>query len=65
MEDRITDLETKICFHEQTLEELNQLIIEQQQQIDRLTLQLKKIAEVTDEDEGIVDISLEVPPPHY
>ena len=67
MEDRITDLEMKISFQEQSIEELNQLLVEQQKQIDRLTADLKKILQEAeaDRDEGIVDISLEVPPPHY
>lgn len=67
MEERLTNLETQISFQDQTIEDLNQRIIEQQQQIDLLTKQLKKLTEkVSSQDEpGIVDISLEVPPPHY
>ncbi|MEW5903590.1 MAG: SlyX family protein [Pseudomonadota bacterium] len=35
-EKRLTDLETKISFHEDQLEELNKTVYQQQQQIERL-----------------------------
>ena len=67
MEKRLTDLETKTSFQDQAIEELNELIIEQQKQIDELTQKYNKILEqaAADNESGIVDISLEVPPPHY
>ena len=36
MEERLTELETKAMFQDQTIEELNQAIYDQQQQIDKL-----------------------------
>ena len=36
MEERITELETKVMFQDQTIEELNQVIYDQQQQLDKL-----------------------------
>ncbi len=36
MEERLTELETKVMFQDQTIEELNQVVYEQQQQLDKL-----------------------------
>ena len=36
MEERLTELETKVMFQDQTIEELNQVIYDQQQQLDKL-----------------------------
>ena len=48
MEERLTELETKVMFQDQTIEELNQVIFDQQQQLDRLadevTLLKKQLA---------------------
>ena len=67
MEKRLTDLETKISYQDHFIDELNELVIEQQKQIDKLTQELKKLLEkiAPEDDSGVVDISLEVPPPHY
>ena len=66
MEDRLNELETKICFQDQMIEDLNTLLIEQQAQIDKLSSQIKGMTgQLQLDDPGIVDISLEVPPPHY
>ena len=37
MEERLTELETKVMFQDQTIEELNQVIYDQQQQLDKLS----------------------------
>ena len=64
MEKRLTELETKVTFQEQIIEDLNQRIIEQQKQIDKFLLEFNiKIDPATTS--NIVDVSLEVPPPHY
>lgn len=36
MEKRIIELETRVAFQDQALEELNEALIEQQRQLDRL-----------------------------
>lgn len=43
MEERFTVLETKISYHENDIAELNQVIYQQQQKIDRLETQLQRI----------------------
>lgn len=41
MQDELIELQSKWAFQEQTLSELNQALISQQQQIDQLQLQMK------------------------
>lgn len=66
MEERINELESQLCFQDQTLEELNTLLTDQQKQIDHLTSQINNLKQLFSVDEAdIVDIALEVPPPHY
>ena len=66
MENRLAEIEAKISFSEDLLESLNRTVYQQQQQIDRLQLELRALREqVTDslpaEERGTRD---EVPP-HY
>lgn len=60
----MTILETKVAYQDQIIEDLNQVIIEQQKQIDKLIRMYKELTQDED-DTNIKDISLEVPPPHY
>lgn len=43
MESRITDLEIKLSFSEDLLEELNRIVYRQQQQIDALQQELRSL----------------------
>jgi SlyX protein len=67
MEDRLAELETRVAFQEQTIQELNDVVTRQQAEIDSLSrgyetlkLQLLELAPslVASRDE-------EPPPPHY
>ena len=67
MQDRLTELETRVAFQEQTIQELNEVVTRQQAEIERLSqgyetlkLQLLELAPslVANRDE-------ETPPPHY
>ncbi len=64
MEERLTNLETKISYQDQIIEDLNQVVIELQQKLEKLEKLCKAL---TDDSKGsnIKDHSLEVPPPHY
>ena len=64
MEQRLTELETKITFQDQSIEDLNQVVIELRAKVDELNRQCKRLVEII-EDENIKDSSLETPPPHY
>lgn len=65
IEDRIIELETKLSFQEQTIEELNQVIIEQQKLFDRLQLQIKQLNTKIDETSKHDSQETHEIPPHY
>jgi SlyX protein len=67
LKDRIEELESRIAFQDSTLEELNDVIVKQQFQIDKLeknlemlSAQLKNMAPSL-----IASEKEETPPPHY
>ena len=60
-EERLVRIETQLAFQERSLKELNDVLYEQQQEIDRLT---KKVEELTASIPG-VDAPANEKPPHY
>ncbi len=66
--DRLIDIETKIAFQEQTIKELNDVVYEQQNQIDKLSATcdalVKRIMEMADTGMGS-DAPANERPPHY
>ncbi|OOR98080.1 SlyX protein [Haemophilus paracuniculus] len=64
---RIAELETKLAFHELTIEELNQSLVQQQFAIDKLQTQLRHLAEKFKgvQASNIATQAEETPPPHY
>lgn len=67
LEHRITDLEIKASFAEDTVEQLNQVIVRQQEQIDRLVrelVELRNQATAASEPGGFRSLRDELPP-HY
>ncbi|MDC2826014.1 SlyX family protein [Rodentibacter pneumotropicus] len=67
LENRITELETKVAFQEQLLEELNQALVQQQFDMDKMQLQLRYIANKLKDFQpsNIASQAEETPPPHY
>jgi len=67
MENRIIDLESKLAFQDETINELNEVITDQQQQLDQLREDIRllslRIASVA-ESSGTTE-EKEPPPPHY
>ena len=67
MEDRITELEIRLTHIEDTIDVLNQTVIDQHSLIDQLQLQVemleKKLKAVAAS--NIAPESEETPPPHY
>ena len=63
----IEQLQMKVAFQEDTIECLNQALIQQQKQMDELQLQLKqrvsKISAI--EPSNMASENEEMPPPHY
>lgn len=64
---RIVELESKVAFQEMTIETLNQALIEQQFQLDKMQLQLRHLAEKLTgiASSNVAHQSEETPPPHY
>ncbi len=64
MEERLNDLEIRISFQDQIIEDLNKVVIELRKKVEKMESQNKKMIEILD-DANLKDPSLEVPPPHY
>jgi uncharacterized coiled-coil protein SlyX len=65
MEERFLVLETKAAYHEKEIADLGSVIYKQQQAIDALERQLRKISEQLSGGGGEGDPSEHQPPPHY
>ena len=68
LEKRITELEMKFSYQDQLIEELNEVVVQQQKEIQRLKnlwLQFEEVKLKGGMDQGIKNLSEEVPPPHY
>lgn len=69
MQDELIELQTKLAFQEQTLAELNNALVSQQQQIDRLQIQIKMYEDRLSEVEESAPLSTgqgqDEKPPHY
>ncbi|OOH90307.1 SlyX protein [Pasteurellaceae bacterium 15-036681] len=63
----LMELETKVAFQEQTIEELNQALVHQQFALDKLQNQVRQLAEKLKgiDSSNIASRAEETPPPHY
>ncbi len=63
----LTELETKVSFQDQVIEELNQALIQQQFALDKLQNQVRQLAEKLKgaQISQIASQAEETPPPHY
>ncbi|HEX5055231.1 MAG TPA: SlyX family protein [Gammaproteobacteria bacterium] len=66
-EERIIELETKVAYQEDAIQQLNDIVAEQQRKLDRVESSLKTLAvKFQDVSEGISNINpLHEKPPHY
>ena len=65
-EQRLTDLEIKASFTEDSLDQLNQIIVRQQQQIDQLVREISHLRQSnTDAGVGAPRNPRDELPPHY
>ena len=64
---RIAELEMKVAFQEQTIEELNQALVDQQFALGKLQVQLRHFAEKFKglAASNVASQAEETPPPHY
>lgn len=67
LEDRIADLEMRQAFQDDTIQTLNDIIVEQQRALDRCAAQIRVLAERQAElqSSGGGGLPDESPPPHY
>jgi SlyX protein len=67
LQQRIDDLECKVAFQEQTIDELNEALAQQQLLINKMKDQMKYVVGKMKnmETSNMADPSKEPPPPHY
>ena len=65
LEARINDLESRLAFQDDTIQALNDVLVDQQRLLDRLQLQLAALARRQDEQQNQFDSEDNQPPPHY
>lgn len=64
LEMRINDLESRLAFQDDTIQALNDVLVDQQRLLDRLQLQLAALAR-QDEQQNQFGSEDNQPPPHY
>ena len=63
---RVMELETRLAFQDETIQTLNDELVEQQRMIERLQLQIAALAKrQEDMQSGFGMSEEEAPPPHY
>lgn len=66
VEDRVTELETRLAFQDDTIQALNDVLVVQQRALERLQRQVAALIKRQDEMGGQFEASEEdAPPPHY
>ncbi|PTT87885.1 SlyX protein [Pelomonas sp. HMWF004] len=65
LEQRITDLEIKASFAEDTVDQLNRVVVRQQDQIDRLIRELIELRDRAAAEPGTARTLRDELPPHY
>jgi len=67
LNERIIELESRIAYQERTIEELNLVVTGQQQQIDTLLQDIRRIRAYLKNADGsdVARADEEAPPPHY
>jgi len=66
MEDKITELQTRLSFQEETIEQISRTLVQQQTELHEIRQMMqhlqKQILAVTPSD---IDATHDEPPPHY
>ncbi|NKB34268.1 MAG: SlyX protein [Pseudomonadales bacterium] len=70
MDNKLVDLETKFSFQEDLLQDLNDVVVKQQKEIERLGIEMKhlqeQILDLADSQSGPADsVGVDEKPPHY
>ncbi|WP_085697176.1 SlyX family protein [Pseudomonas sp. B26(2017)] len=65
-EQRVTELESRLAFQDDTIQTLNDVLVEQQRVVERLQLQMAAVLKRQEEMVGqIGSFEEDAPPPHY
>ncbi len=67
MDDRLVELESRLAFQDHTIQELNDVITQQQQQLDLLRVEVERLKQQIKEIDLLqtAPASEEALPPHY
>ncbi|MGP6431205.1 SlyX family protein [Pseudomonas paraglycinae] len=66
LEQRVTELESRLAFQDDTIQALNDVLVEQQRVVERLQLQMAAVLKRQEEMVGqFGSFEEDVPPPHY
>ncbi|WP_455365515.1 SlyX family protein [Kaarinaea lacus] len=67
LEERLTEIESRVAFQDDAIQQLNDVIVRQQRDIDQLTEELKVLKQQlqTLAPSLVVEQAQETPPPHY
>ena len=66
LEARVMDLESRLAFQDDTIQALNDVLVAQQNAVDRLQMQIAALLKRQEEMGGQFESSEEeAPPPHY
>ena len=66
VEARVTELETRLAFQDDTIQALNDVLVEQQRVVERLQLQMTALIRRHEEMVGqFSSFEEDAPPPHY
>ncbi|MGE8096469.1 SlyX family protein [Pseudomonas fluorescens] len=66
LEERITELESRLAFQDDTIEAMNDVLVTQQRVVERLQLQVEALFKRQEEAAGQFEsFEEEAPPPHY
>lgn len=67
LEERVTDLESRLAFQDDTIQALNDVLVSQQKVVERLQLQMSALLKRQEEMVGQFESFEEEapPPPHY
>jgi SlyX protein len=66
LDERVTDLESRLAFQDDTIQALNDVLVQQQRVVERLQLQMTAMLKRQEEMVGQFEsFEEEAPPPHY
>lgn len=66
LDDRVTDLESRLAFQDDALQTLSDVVYEQERVIERLRSQMQALLKRLEDLQGQVGVADdEAPPPHY